>query len=498
MDRIDQALIGNSTSRTAADYYGDPSEYPDCPMPDWLKQRLGLPPDDRLVAEAATGMRAAAMGYRTEPTTEHIRRGLAPDADAAATYAALSRWLAPRSPHQMMAGWAAGLYTPRQVTAKAIEHGFRTPGLRNQLRCVRARKPTAPGAAVPWNVAPEPPTLKLPEPARTLYLRQRALIDAWTSAAGLRPDQVALGGGSVLAALWTHRRSDDIDIVVQGRAAYAEMLAIREKLTLLARDYGGTVLWVPRIQGVRVTWPNPRLGRDNKLEFFGEANRPPAHNERTIDLEGSPTRTLGVVQILWGKLDRSVRAEILPKDVFDIRQAGRSDPEALATAVNAWPASTMREFAQALRSDAAVIGEDIEAQIWTEPRLQPGAGGPIAEQVADSIERALYLEVTIGIEKGLVRVDRTTVIGPLPPFRWPADETGVEVERTGIARHLDTLGMSVVADDAVSVAGRSGGAARLWTARDGDILEWKRPPEALRAMAESSGARASTDIDISE
>ena len=37
--------------------------------------------------------------------------------------------------------------------------------------------------------------MKLPEPARTLYLRERELIAAWTAGAGLAPEQVALGGG---------------------------------------------------------------------------------------------------------------------------------------------------------------------------------------------------------------------------------------------------------------------------------------------------------------
>ena len=60
MNRIDEALADDRNGGTAAEYYGDPSEYPDCPMPDWLKRRLGLPPDERLIDEAAAAMRAAA------------------------------------------------------------------------------------------------------------------------------------------------------------------------------------------------------------------------------------------------------------------------------------------------------------------------------------------------------------------------------------------------------------------------------------------------------
>lgn len=41
MNRIDEALAEDRNGEIAVEYYGDPSEYPDCPMPDWLKRRLG-------------------------------------------------------------------------------------------------------------------------------------------------------------------------------------------------------------------------------------------------------------------------------------------------------------------------------------------------------------------------------------------------------------------------------------------------------------------------
>ncbi len=58
-----------------------------------------------------------------------------------------------------------------------------------------------------------------------------------------------------------------------------------------------------------------------------------------------------------------------------------------------------------------------------------------------------------------------------------------------MARHLAALGMSVVLDDAVSAARRTHGAARLWTARAGCIVEWRRPPEVLQAMVDAYAGR---------
>ena len=489
MNRIDEVLAQDRNGRTAAEYYGDPSEYPDCPMPDWLKRRLGLPPDNRLIGEAAAAMRAASMGSRTVPTMEQVRRGLANGADAPAVFAALSRWIAGRSPYQMMAGWAGELYTPRQAVAKAVEYGIMIPGLRDQLRCVRARRSAAPRDCLRWSIAPEELIMKLPESARTLYLRERGLIDAWTAGAGLAAAQVAVGGGSVLAARWRHRYSDDIDVVVQGPTAYAEMLSARETLEALAESRGGTVFWVTDLQAIRIAWPNRDLGTTDKLEFFGEAQSPPGHAERIDNLEGRWTRTLGTRQILWGKLDRCRRG-LTAKDIFDIREAGRRDPEALVAAVNAWPSFTMRQLAQTLRSDAAAAGEEIEAEVRTAAGIEPGGGCIIAEEAGNAVERALYRQVTVGVEKGLVRVDRVNGAGPLRRLRWSADETAVEAERTGMARHLTAVGMSVVLEDAASVSGQSEGAAAIWTARDGDIVKWRRPPEALRAMAATYAGRA--------
>lgn len=59
-----------------------------------------------------------------------------------------------------------------------------------------------------------------------------------------------------------------------------------------------------------------------------------------------------------------------------------------------------------------------------------------------------------------------------------------------MARHADALGMGVVLQDVASVFGRSEGAAVIWTARAGDIVEWRRPLEAPLAIVENCVARA--------
>ena len=494
MDRIDEALAAAGAAAaemacSAAGYYGDPSEYPDCPMPDWLKRRLGLPPDERLIAEAVSAMQAAAMGYRTSPTMAVVGRGLADGADAVAVFSALSRLLAPRSPCQAMAGWAAGAYTPRQAVARDVEHGFKAPALRDQLRCVRVRGSVAEELFGSWGADPGKPAVEPTEPVRTLQLRERDLLDVWVAAAGLPPGQVAVGGGSVLAARWGHRRCRGVHVVVQDRTAYEEMLSVREALDALARSRGATVSWCFGLQPVRIAWLEWDSGMPEKIEFFTEPQSPPGHAERIEDLDGWPTRTLGTRQILWGKLERCLRV-VTAADVFDIREAGRRDAEELVAAVNAWPDFPMRRLVQMFRLYAPAIGAEIEQALRTVEVLEPGAGRLVAQEAGDAVERALYREVTVGVENGLVRVDRVAGAGPLPPLRWLPAVTAVEAERTGVARYLDGNGISVVLEDAASVAGGSDGVVKVWTGPVGETVEWNRPTEALMMMAAESAGRA--------
>ena len=56
-----------------------------------------------------------------------------------------------------------------------------------------------PGVSVRWNIDAGEAIVQLPEAVRTLYLRERGVIDAWTAGAGLGAEQVGFGGGSVLA-----------------------------------------------------------------------------------------------------------------------------------------------------------------------------------------------------------------------------------------------------------------------------------------------------------
>ena len=62
-------------------------------------------------------------------------------------------------------------------------------------------------------VAEPDETLELPEPARTLFRKTRAALDTHVAAYAADGEGYKLGGGTILAARWKHRRSNDIDLL---------------------------------------------------------------------------------------------------------------------------------------------------------------------------------------------------------------------------------------------------------------------------------------------
>lgn len=61
---------------------------------------------------------------------------------------------------------------------------------------------------------PESEALELPEPARTIFSRTRAILDAFITPHTPQRSGWKIGGGTILAARWRHRESQDIDLLV--------------------------------------------------------------------------------------------------------------------------------------------------------------------------------------------------------------------------------------------------------------------------------------------
>ena len=80
--------------------------------------------------------------------------------------------------------------------------------------------------------------LQLPEPAGALWTRIREPLKRALASRGA-PTELKLGGGTVLAARWKHRRSRDIDVVVPEKTnLWTHGTALEGAMTALGADNG--------------------------------------------------------------------------------------------------------------------------------------------------------------------------------------------------------------------------------------------------------------------
>ena len=169
----------------------------------------------------------------------------------------------------------------------------------------------------------------LPHPAREAFAKvYDALLEQFADRDG--HPQFSLGGATVLAGRWAHRRSHDLDFKVWDEAAlyhYTSGYATQELDDALYRCS----------QGVRkTTWPNQityRIPGQYDIDLTG-GEGVLARPREQVEIEGRVIEIVDTEEILWGKvLGRSQAAPV--RDLFDFAVAARMDQKSLKTAVNA-------------------------------------------------------------------------------------------------------------------------------------------------------------------
>ncbi len=172
--------------------------------------------------------------------------------------------------------------------------------------------------------------LTLPEPGRSLWTKTYRTVEDELKRIG----KPRLGGGTLLASRWKHRKSVDIDLSIEPtprRQGRLDRLAIpgsrfHDKMKGLGASDAQALS-----QGQIVV----HFG-DSKLDIT-IVNATPPRGERRATVHGHPTTVLSTTQVLSGKLARS--NELLPRDAFDITTATHKAPENLAWATNRVPPS---------------------------------------------------------------------------------------------------------------------------------------------------------------
>ena len=226
--------------------------------------------------------------------------------------------------------------------------------------------------------------LQLPEPAGTLWTRIREPLKRALGSRGA-PTELKLGGWTVLAARWEHRRSHDIDIVVPEKTnLWTHGAALDDAMTALGADKYG---YSPKHKQYRAAFTEGSTRQT--LEIW--PNDPePRGAERTAEVDGGNEIVLATAQILKGKLERGEDA--LARDVIDVITAERLDPASLA----------LRPFVPEDAEAVYAYRRDPGAMRFTR-RSRPVPGGnqknrrPRRDQRGDAVQRYVGDHLTTAI-----------------------------------------------------------------------------------------------------
>ena len=272
-------------------------------------------------------------------------------------------------------------------------------------------------------------TLILPEPARQLWLSTRGAIDAGLQLLQNRPPEYTIGGGTILAARWRHRKSFDIDIEVDPETPLRHVTRGGDlSLHSQVRRLGGQGFFSAEIKKYKIVFDGSNIDIwAHRPAFAG------AETEATVDGRGQ--RVLSTAQIIRGKLDRGDMN--LVRDVFDIGKAREHDPESLETAINAIPRRTAENLAWAWHHGNPTLYHDAQTQLHGSTEA-PIRMRDIGTRAATAIQQSLYREVEVDARPREIVVSTTTEGGIRRERRVREEDADDWFRIRGLNDHLDT------------------------------------------------------------
>lgn len=277
--------------------------------------------------------------------------------------------------------------------------------------------------------------LTLPLPSRGIWLRVRSLLGMALERLGPEAGPWKIGGGTVLAARWSHRESVDLDLTVNAGAAIP---------ALSAGPDNEFETEIGRRGGYAITFDRDRCTvqfSTGKLDLCALDPTPrEGHGEALVD--GEPAVVLNNAQILCGKLQRASRSPV--RDVFDVVAAGKRDPHALAIAANTRSARDAGAIAAAWRTSNPVfahnapldlkgVGPEFAGEL---PRLGPAAAAALCGARYERVR--MYTAEKVGFVETRTRngVERKFMVEPAR-----IDEA---FEANGLNHYLPQIGVRPV------------------------------------------------------
>ena len=278
---------------------------------------------------------------------------------------------------------------------------------------------------------PELEDLKLPEPARTILSRTRPVLDAYVTPH--TPDRSGwkIGGGTILAARWSHRESQDIDLLVHPRTETRFLQpAAAPELHHRLEALGARKISFGRFSQI--------LFHESRIEMLAAEPQPQVGHRRAI-VDGKETTTLASSQILTGKFsNRSLNPPV--RDLYDLAVARTRAPRALMVAVNALPGDDVRWRLVSWEMERAKFEEEGPIELQGVPPQYETIRTDPAHHARHAVMAAVYQHLRLHAHDGVGVVDTEAQLGrETRTYAKPGDLPN-QFERDGINALLAAAG----------------------------------------------------------
>lgn len=324
--------------------------------------------------------------------------------------------------------------------------------------------------------------IDLPEPARTLLRRVKAALDEWVTPVCLEEAPWRIGGGTVLAARWSHRISTDIDIFLDERSGLGALNPGRDMgFTMAMEDAGAEKLSVED-RSLKYQFTSGRV------EITQLDPRPKVGHEIAL-VEEWRIPVLSNTQILAGKLGgRGLRSPA--RDIFDIAVAGLKDLDALEEAVNLLGRDSIREIITKWEAGTANYRKDATENLEVTDRS--------LTYLFDSGPAMAVAAVNAAVYQGV----RITVGGAKPRLELKSGRARtrvVEIDAANAERDLEKHGLLPLLQDTVVDPRRAGDAIRqVSNAQRAEREAWDSAFEAALARGAAPGGQTPRETAIRE
>ena len=251
-----------------------------------------------------------------------------------------------------------------------------------------------------------------PEPATSLYARARKTIRGAIADAARDGHGAKIGGGTVLALRWSHRRSEDIDLAVAATPSPSWWNTVGEEMKAAGCRRAATPEDGSFDPATRPAGPTPVVTAYIFDEGKIDVSTTPLkidHGHGVERVAGDELTLLSNTQILAGKLwDRGLHAPV--RDLYDYAVAAVEDPGALAAVTDAEPGWALQTMIDRWWNDREELRNQSFEITGTPPAWRAAATDPSRHAVAAILDAA-STRTTMRTERGRAIIERKTRTG---------------------------------------------------------------------------------------